>query len=102
MHLIQLFLPLYDNHGAPQALSLFSAVRSELIACFGGLTAYTRAPAHGLWKRDANDVCQDDIVVYEVMASDLDVDWWRGYRQALCQRFQQRDMIVRAQPCELL
>ena len=49
MHLIQLLLPLYDNDGMQQPDDLFRRVRTELTERFGGLTAYTRAPALAAW-----------------------------------------------------
>jgi len=68
---------------------------------FGGLTAYNRAPAQGLWNDDGG-VERDEIVVYEVMADDLDPAWWAAYRTGLAQRFDQKELVVRAQPIELL
>ena len=38
MHLIQLFLPLYDNDGQAFAKPLFDTVRGELTERFGGVT----------------------------------------------------------------
>jgi hypothetical protein len=103
MHLIQILLPLYDSAGLAFPQPMFRAVREELVDRFGGLTAYTRAPAKGLWKEDdAAPVAKDDIVVYEVMADDLDRGWWKAYRQDLEQRFAQDALVVRAQPVELL
>ena len=70
-HLVQLLLPLYDNAGVPIPAARFREVRDELTARFGGLTAYTRAPAEGTWKEEGTRTSHDDIVVYEVMARDL-------------------------------
>lgn len=47
MHLIQLFLPLYDNDGQAFAKPLFDTVRGELTERFGGVTAFVRSPAVG-------------------------------------------------------
>ena len=44
----------------------------------------------------------DDLVIYEVMADDLDRGWWRSYRAELEQRFRQEQLIVRAQEITLL
>ncbi len=49
MHLVQILLPLYDNAGAPLPRALYDRVREELSRRFGGLTAFTRSPAEGLW-----------------------------------------------------
>ena len=52
MHLIQILLPLNDNEGAPFDPDLYRDVREELSSRFGGLTAFTRAPAEGHWEDD--------------------------------------------------
>ena len=95
MHLVQLLLPLYDNAGAALPRELFETVRGELVERFGGLTAYTRAPAKGLWQ-DGTEVEKDDVVVYEVMADELEPAWWSGYRATLEQRFAQDEVVIRA------
>ncbi|WP_194724132.1 hypothetical protein [Noviherbaspirillum malthae] len=102
MHLIQILLPLYDNADASLPTELFEKTREELIDRFGGLTAYTRVPAKGLWQEDASTTVRDDIVIYEVMADTLDEAWWRKYRRTLEQRFRQEAIVVRAQSITLL
>jgi hypothetical protein len=101
MHLVQLLLPLYAHDGQRLPQELFAAVRQELVDRFGGLTAYTRAPAKGLWA-DEGGIDRDDIVVYEVMVGELERDWWADYRRQLTGRFRQKELVVRAQPVELL
>ena len=102
MHLIQLLLPLYDNAGQAFPQALYEGVRQELVARFGGLTTYSRAPAKGLWKEDGEGVQKDDIVVYEVMADALDRPWWAAYRKVLEKQFAQDELVVRAQAVEQL
>ena len=99
--LITLLLPLYDPEGRALPPELYARVRTELTERFGGLTAFTRAPAEGLW-RDEGRTQRDDIVVLEVMAPDLDRDWWGRYRRELEMRFRQDAVVVRAQVIELL
>ena len=101
-HVVQLLLPLYDNDGNPLAHALFARVRAEMVERFGGLTAYTRAPATGLWQEGGGETVRDDIVVYEVMVDGLDEAWWRGYRESLERRFDQASLVVRASPAILL
>lgn len=96
-HLVQILLPLYDANGERFAQALYGRVKDELTERFGGLTAYARAPAEGLWETKPGRKQRDDIVVYEVMAEELDSAWWTGYRQELEQRFRQRELVVRAQ-----
>jgi hypothetical protein len=102
MHLIQIFLPLYGNTGEKFPASNYREVRDELMEQFGGITAYTRSPARGLWQPDAGKAVRDDLVIYEVMSETLDRAWWSAYKLALEQRFQQEEMIIRAQEFELL
>ena len=101
MHLVQLLLPLYAQDGGRLDAALFGAVRQELVDRFGGLTAYSRAPANGLWENDGS-VERDDIVVYEVMSERLDRAWWARYRQELAARLRQKELVVRAQVIEVL
>ena len=102
MHLIQLLLPLYDNAGTPFPRAHYESVSRELTRAFGGLTAYTRSPAEGLWREGGEGTQRDDIVVYEVMADSLDEPWWRRYREELERRFAQDRLVVRSQETRLL
>jgi hypothetical protein len=103
VHLVQLLLPLYDNAGRPFAADAFAHVRSTLTERFGGLTAYTRAPAEGLWTGDGGDAPErDDVVVYEVMADTLDRAWWAGFRAELERRLDQEELVVRTHAVERL
>lgn len=101
MHIVQLLLPLYDNSGEAFGGELFAQVRQTLTEHFGGLTAYVRAPATGLWKEGDRTV-RDDVVVYEVMIEELDRSWWREYRESLRLSFCQDALVIRVQPVELL
>jgi hypothetical protein len=101
MHLVQLLLPLKDHDGKPFPRAHYRNVREELTARFGGLTAYSRAPAEGVWD-DGDAVARDDIVVYEVMVAQLDRAWWSDYRAGLERQFDQDELVVRSQPIERL
>jgi hypothetical protein len=96
MYLVQILLPLYDNEGHPFEPVDYVQLRSELADRFGGVTAYTRAPARGVWKDDTGGTTRDDIVIFEVMSKDLDREWWTGFRKDLERRFRQESVIVRA------
>ena len=67
MYLIQLLLPLYDNNKQAFARADFDKVRQELTQKFGGVTAFQRSPAVGLWKEGDEDVSRDDVIMFEVM-----------------------------------
>ena len=70
MHLIQILLPLRDNAGQPFPRAHYAEVRAELTERFGGLTAYSRAPAEGVWDEGGDGPpVRDDIVVHEVRSS---------------------------------
>ena len=102
MHLVQLLLPLRDNHGEPFGREMIDMVRHELTERFGGATLYARAPALGLWKDGEGQTARDDVVVAEVMAGHLDREWWRLYRAELERRFRQEQLVVRAMELTLL
>jgi hypothetical protein len=97
-----LLLPLYDNSGRAFPAAQYTTIRDELTERFGGLTAYSRAPAQGLWNDAGGPTRRDDIVVYEVMTDTLDREWWREYRRALEQRFEQDELVIRSQSVERL
>jgi hypothetical protein len=102
-YLIQILLPLYDNDGNPFDPREYLHLRTELADRFGGVTAYTRAPARGVWKDDATGETQrDDIVIFEVMTDTLDRAWWADFRKNLEGRFRQDTLIVRALDSTLL
>jgi len=96
MHLVQILLPLYDNAGQSFGEDLYTEVRRDLSERFGGLTAFTRAPAQGLWRNEGR-THRDDIVVFEVMAVEIDAAWWSNYRRALERMFRQNTIVIRAQ-----
>jgi hypothetical protein len=102
MHLVQILLPMHDNAQEPFSGEHYSRVRRELTERFGGLTVYRRAPAEGLWKLNGNETTRDDIVIFEVMAKELDPAWWRTYRRDLEDRFRQEVIVIRAQQTRLL
>ena len=102
MYLIQLLLPLDDNDGQRLPGALFQEVREELVARFGGLTAFSRAPVEGLCQDEAERVEDDELLVYEVMTEALDRAWWADYRRRLETAFRQREILIRAQPTERL
>lgn len=102
IHLVQLLLPLYDNAGRAFPAEQYTTIRDELTERFGGLTAYSRAPAQGLWQESDGLRKRDDIVVYEVMTDTLDRVWWREYRRTLEKRFGQQELVIRSQEVERL
>jgi hypothetical protein len=102
VHLVQVLVPVYDNEGQPFPRAEFARIRRELTERFGGVTAYTRAPAEGAWEDDTGRVHHDDVVIVEVMVESLDRAWWSGYRNDLAARFRQNELVVRATLMESL
>ncbi|MGZ6176259.1 MAG: hypothetical protein ACXWNB_10525 [Candidatus Binataceae bacterium] len=66
---------------------------------FGGLTAYTRAPAEGAWQPSQDLVAVEDVFVVEVVTPELDRAWWAGLRRQLEETLDQDEVLVRAVPC---
>jgi hypothetical protein len=102
MHLVQLFLPLYDNDGQAFPRSCYDTLRAELTERFGGVTAFLRSPAAGAWEDGHGTVRRDQIVLFEVMAGHVDHGWWAAYREDLQRRFRQDEVLVRATRVERL
>lgn len=94
MHLIQLLLPLHDNRRRAFPPAYFDKVREQLTDRFGGVTAFVRSPAVGLWKEGAGDVNRDDVVMFEVLTEQIDKAWWANYRQQLQDEFHQEELLV--------
>ena len=101
MHLVEIFLPIHDNRGTPFSGNNFAEVRRHLVEQFGGLTAFTRAPAEGTEKDGGRERCEP-MVVFEIMTEQLDEDWWSNYRQQLENRFKQHRILIRASEIRLL
>ena len=102
MQLVQILLPVRGPEGHAFPHAEYSRVAEELTEQFGGMTAYTRAPASGLWQEGDGETTRDDIVIYEVMCEDLDREWWTRFRKDLERRFRQQNLIVRALTSALL
>lgn len=102
MYLIQMLLPLRDNANVPFPGEIYDVIRRELTDRFGGVTAFLRSPAKGFWQKDDGAVNQDDVVIVEVMAEQLDRRWWHNYRQELERRLRQEEVVVRASQVERL
>jgi hypothetical protein len=68
---------------------------------FGGLTAFTRAPAQGSELADEGER-RDNLIVFAVMTETLDALWWKTYRISLEAAFRQERLIVRAARVTLL
>ncbi|MCR6659697.1 MAG: hypothetical protein NVV72_10250 [Asticcacaulis sp.] len=90
---MEIFLPIADNAGRAFPRHLYDEQKAKLAEAYGGLTAFTRAPAEGIWGQDKT---RDDIVIFEVMTASLDKAWWQSYRQTLQGLFRQDQILIRA------
>jgi hypothetical protein len=102
MYLIQLLLPRYDAEGTPFQKAMYDEVRTNLAERFGGVTAYLRSPAVGLWEDADGDCVRDDVLLFEVMVESIDRQHWLDYRRELERRFAQDRILVRATAVECL
>ena len=82
--------------GSDVPAEMFAEVRIELTQRFGGVTAYSRSPATGLWKRTEAEVERDQVIMIEVVVEMFDREWWSQYRDTLAKRFDQDEIHARA------
>jgi len=98
MYLIQLLLPLTGN---PDDVAWFSKTREELADRFGGVTAYSRSPAQGIWISPDGEKERDSVLMVEVFTEVFDRAWWQAYQKTLASRFRQEAIHVRALPADV-
>jgi hypothetical protein len=95
MVLVEMLLPLKDNSGTPFATQLYRELQEELAERFGGVTAYMRSPANGLWNDGVGGSRHDDVVLFEIMAETLEAPYWQTLKGKLADDFRQNDIVVR-------
>jgi hypothetical protein len=100
MYLVQLLLPV-EKQIAKSAKPVFDSLKKNLAADFGGFTAFTQAPAEGVWAPGGREH-HDDIIVVEVMTKTLDKRWWHALRRRLERDLDQEMIVIRAQKIEML
>ncbi len=96
MHLVQLLVPIRDHQGRAYPRRLYDDLAAKLTEKFGGVTAYSRAPATGLWEDASGETVRDQVAVYEVMVEQLEPAWWAGLRTQLEVEFAQEELVIRA------
>jgi hypothetical protein len=102
MYLIQIMLPLYDNRRRRLPRHLFDATCQVLAKAHGGVTAYTRSPAVGIWKSRGARLRRDDIIVFEVMTTSMSRKLWARRRKSWERAFRQDKILIRALCCRRL
>lgn len=91
---VQLFIPLQDENGKPFPQKYLNALSTELKEKFGGLTVYSRSPATGQWKADAEKTQTDQLIIYEVLLSNPDNSYWTKLKTRLEKQFDQEELLV--------
>jgi long-subunit fatty acid transport protein len=98
--LVQILLPAGDT--AAQTGKRLNDTQEELMAAFGGVTAYVQTPARGQWADEQGATATDRVFLVEVVTSNFDRSWWHAYAARLARRFEQDIVHVRAVRVELL
>lgn len=101
MQLVEVFLPLDTGRGDPVGPEAIERIVGDLAERFGGATAFTRAPADGLWKQGAT-IQKDRVIIVEVLVEEIDDAWWKAYRGRLEAELAQEEVMIRATPCRKL
>ncbi len=98
MFLVQILLPVSSPLRDSGAVA---TTREELVERFGGVTAYSRAPAEGVWIAPDGDRAHDAVLMVEVLVETFDRVWWRNYQRTLAVRFRQEEIHLRALHAEV-
>ena len=93
MHFIQILLPLRDNDDRKFPQEHYEEVTRELTNEFGGVTSFVRSPAVGIW-RGSSANHHDDMLLFEVLADQLDEEWWANYKKKLKKVFRQEEVLI--------
>lgn len=93
--MVQLFLPYFDPDGRQFPRSYYNGLKQQLVEKFGGISMYEQAPITGLWKENEQAVQRDRLMIFEVMATTIDVDYWRALKEKLQKKFRQQEVLIR-------
>lgn len=95
-YLVEILLPKETGHGKPIGQKWFEDLLTELTGKFGGATSFMRAPGMGLW-RSGGETQRDNIAIIEVMAGELDLEYWKRLRERLERELSQEEVVLHAQ-----
>ena len=95
-YLVEILLPKETGHGKPIGQKWFEDLLTELTGKFGGATSFIRAPGLGLWRSDG-ETQRDNIAVIEVMAGQLEPEYWTRLRERVERELSQEEIVIRAQ-----
>ena len=94
--LMQLVLPTHNNAGEAFADQIWEDLKTRLVDKFGGVTAFRRSPAQGVWSPTPDRRASEDVFMVEVMTDALDVAWWAALQQEFEASLDQEHIIIRA------
>lgn len=92
--LVQLFVPLTDQHGQAFPEHYFGELSAELKERFGGVTIYSRSPAKGIWKTENEQTSQDELLIYEVLINKKETDFWLKLKTKLEKQLKQQEILI--------
>jgi inorganic pyrophosphatase len=90
---IELFIPVYTKNGKPFPKKHYTNLHQKLTEKFGGLTMYSRVPVTGFWKENSKTTLKEDIIVYEVLAAEIDDKFWTKLKAWVLKAFNQEEII---------
>jgi hypothetical protein len=90
-YLVEVYLPVIE-----ETSRCITEIEARLTDKFGGITMHVNSPAKGLWKNHEDHLEHDEVIVVEVMADDIDRDWWSAFRAELETLLRQDEIVVRA------
>lgn len=95
MKVYDIYLPLCYNDGKEIEPSKFDQTRKELIDRFSGLSILPGqgATIEGWWKFREN-IFRDEIRIFRVFTGMENDDFWKMYKTALKDRFQQEEIFI--------
>ena len=100
--LIELFIPLLDANGNPFPEDWHRGISDQLNERFGGVTIYQRAPATGMWKQSKEHTETDKLVIFEVIADELELAYWKPFKKQLEEQFVQESILIRSSAVQIL
>ena len=89
-----IFVPLRYNEGTPIEADKLQDLQDELLARFGGLT-YFPQPNQGFW-RMSGITYRDEIVVYRVLATEVDLarQFLSSLKERLKTQLRQEEVLI--------
>ena len=96
MTLIQILLPTCTKNGKTLPHKVYTSIQKEIVARFGGLTAFTQSPAEGFWINTEERTERDAMIMVEVMVDVVDKEWWQAFRDRLETQLEQESIVIRA------